>query len=385
MTARLLRRTGTGLLAMLLMVAATPCSGQGSLGKVSAEMAARIAEAFAPELRPEPPDWAQIDREPLFTFAWASDFHLDGSRLGFIARALRYIDTELRPDFLVITGDNNAHPAPPTDPHNPEPVSLRRQKFFKAYLAKHLKTPYAVIPGDNWPHDFHRVFGPTQYSFDFGGLHFLFTAVDQSFHGAGSEGLAVFNDATWAWMRGDLEKNREKPTILLQHEPIFPPTFLDAKRLQQMLDKHPNVIAGFHGHLHADMAIEGNGQTYVVCPALGPGSPPAMKQVRVYPHVLILQTIEFNKPKRRFEMVNKWQKIDVPQEFSSRLARPQGKHFVMENYDAVPPHAHRKAPELAGHLGELLGIFRGFLLRDLYPAMERRGGLPTPLPRAAER
>ncbi len=331
-----------------------------------------MAGWLAPRVRQEAPGWAKQEEKPLFTFAWISDLHLDESRQEFIAKAFRFVDAELKPDFVLITGDNNALPAPPANPNQPESLALRRQLFFKAYLQRHLKTPYVLIPGDNWPHEFDKVFGPVQYSFDYGGLHFLLTAPDREFRGAKMEGLAVFDEATWTWMRKDLEKNRGKPVILALHEPVFPPTFLDARRLRQLLDGYPNVIACFHGHLHVDMELERAGRKYLICPALGPTAQPAMKLVKVFPRILILRTIEYRKVAERFEIVNKWQKIDVPGPLGKRLARPPDNRFAMRNYDSVPAHARRTAPELAGRVDELVGIVREFLVEELPEIVRHR-------------
>ena len=359
------KRTWIGLSVTFILAAAAVCLGQSRVQKISAQGAASLGAIFAPKPRQHPPDWAQIEQDPLFTFAWASDFHLDGSRLEFIAEALQYVDEELKPDFLMITGDNNAYPAPVIDPKSPQPLSLRRQRFLKTYLQKHLKTPYVIIPGDNWPHDFDKVFGPAQYSFDYGGLHFMFTAPDRSFHGAGGEGLSVFDEPTWEWMRRDLDASRKKPVIVITHEPVFPPTFLDAKRLGQLLDEHPNVLAGFHGHIHVDMEFNSNGRAHLLCPALGPTPRPAMKLARVYRHVIILRTVEYDKAGGRFEMANKWQKIDVPPSLRGGPAEPQAKRFAMKSYDSAPAHPHRDAPELADRLGDLTAIVQEFLGSDL--------------------
>jgi hypothetical protein len=144
---------------------------------------------------------------PLGSFAWVTDMHLDGSRLEYTAEAFRQLRTEWKPHFVLITGDNNAHPAAPgettpadppglggliSDPaahrhlpalrmaDEPESLGFRRQRFLRAFLDEHLQLPYAIIPGDNWPQDFDLVFGPKQYSFDWCGLHFLLLAPDRS-------------------------------------------------------------------------------------------------------------------------------------------------------------------------------------------------------------
>ena len=359
------------LVAALVSGAAASCPAQEAQPGAVVEIVSRLGGLLGPKALKEAPEWAKVDAKPLFAFTWASDLHLDASRRDRIARAFRFVDRQLKPDFVMLTGDNNALPAAPADPNSPEPIGLRRQRFFKTWLGEHLKTPPVVIPGDNWPHDFEKVFGPAQFSFNYGGLHFLLTAPDRSYHGGGMEGLSVFDKRTWQWMRRDLEKNRDRPVVVALHEPIFPPTFLEAKRLRGLLDRYPNVIAVLQGHLHADMELAADGRTYLVAPALGPGYPPAMKHVLVYPHALIVRTVEHDKAADRFRLVAKWQKIDVPKRWQARLRRPPPGGFRKESYDCVPPHPHRDAPELADRLGELTSIIQEFVGKELPQLMLR--------------
>jgi len=358
------------LVAALASGAAVACAAQEGQPGGMVEIVSRLGGLLGPKVLEETPDWARIEQKPLFTFAWASDLHLDQARRERIERALGFVDRELKPDFVLLTGDNNALAAP-ADPRSPEPIGLRRQRFLKTWLAEHLKAPPVVIPGDNWPQDFEKVFGPAQLSFDYGGLHFLLTAPDRSYHGKRMEGLSVFDERTWQWMRRDLEKNRDRPVVVALHEPIFPPTFLEAKRLRGLLRRYPNVIAVLQGHLHADMELPADGRTYLVAPALGPGHPPAMKHVLVYPHALIVRTVEHDKTADRFRLVAKWQKIDVPKPLQARLKRPPPRGFRKERYDFVPPHPYRDAPELADRLGELTSILQEFVGKELPPLVLR--------------
>lgn len=352
------------LVAALACGVAVACAAAESRPPAHVELISRVAGLFGPKAREATPDWAKIDGKPLWAFTWASDMHLDASRQERIARAFRFIDRELKPDFVLLTGDNNAMAAE-DDPNKPEPIGVRRQRFLKKWLGEHLKAPAVVLPGDNWPHGFERVFGPAQRSFDYGGLHFLLLAPDRSYHGKGLEGLSVFDERTWQWMRRDLEKNRDRPVVVALHEPIFPPTFLEAKRLRGLLDGYPNVIAVLQGHLHADMDLRADGRAYLVAPALGPRHPPGMKQVLVYRHALIVRTVEYDAAADRFRLVAKWQKIDVPENLRARLKRPPAGGFRQQNPDAVPPHAHRDAPELADRLGELGSILQEFVGKEL--------------------
>ncbi len=299
---------------------------------------------------------------PLWSFAWVSDMHLDPSRLEFTAKTLQYISTELKPHFVLFTGDNNAQPAAIVDPAKPESLGLRRQRFLKAFLQEHLKTPYVVIPGDDWPEDFDKVFGPKQYSFDYGGLHFLLLAPDRIHHGNRYEGLSVFDKPTLDWIGRDLERSRDKPTVAVIHEPIYPPTFLDAPILRELIDRRPNVFAALQGHLHVDMEHHKKGKTYLVAPSLGKSSPQAFKLVSVYPAGLIVRTVVYEKSDNRFKTLERLQKIEVAKPLQEKLTAPPGTGFTMSAYDAVPAHPLIDDPTLATRAGELIKNAAGCLL-----------------------
>jgi hypothetical protein len=315
------------------------------------------------EVRPlsQQPAWARIEKPPLFTFVWLTDIHLNGSRLDYTRQALKVVTEQFKPDFAVITGDNCAY-APAAPEANTQPLSLRRQLFLKAFLDEHLKLPYAMIPGDNWPYDFDKVFGPSQYSFDVGGLHMMFLSLDQADYR--KEGLAVFNEQTWQWIRSDLARNRDRPGIVLLHEPIVPPTFIDAGKLRALLDQYPNVIAAFHGHMHHDMQLLKGVRPSVMAPVLGAGATHGFKMVRVYPHALIMDTYEYDKQTRSFKHASKWQKIDVPKTLRSKLIKPTGE-LLKTNFDKVPAPPHQDVPELAERSGELGEQILTFLRHDL--------------------
>ena len=326
---------------------------------------------------PEAPAWAKIDQPPLFTFTWLTDVHLSPARTQFFAAALHQIDAELKPDLVVITGDNN-YVAEPDDPENPQPRSLRRHRFFKKFLDEHLKTPYAIIPGDNWPENFEKVFGPCQYSFDFGGLHMVFASIDRADHR--SEGLAVFGEPTWAWLRSDLEQNRDRPTIFLMHEPVLPPTFLDAGELRKLLDKYPNVLAGFHGHLHIDMQVDSPIRSYLTCPALRARPHSGLKHVKVYRHALIVRTLEYDPTSKRLEMVNKWQKVDVPLQLGGKLHKLEPGAPLMKDLDVVPAHEHLDDPKLAERRQELVALAMDFFRQQLPALLKQTARTTSPTP-----
>ncbi len=351
------------LFAAILAAGTPPCEA-GVLPRPLVARLSRIAGLFGPRTLAAPPEWAKTDAKPLWSFAWASDMHLDRSNAGRTALAMQLIDREWKPHFVLITGDNGAIAAPADNGALPEPESLRRQRYLKSWLDKNLRTPRAIIPGDNWPQDFDRVFGPSQYAFDCGGLRFVMLAPDRHHKGQGPEGLSVLDEPTWTWLARDLQAHRDRPVVVAIHEPVYPPTFLDAPRLRRLLDGYPNVVAVLQGHLHADMELTAGGRKYLVAPALGPGDPPGLKHVRVYRERLVVRTAAYDQRSGRFALVQKWQRIDLPKPLRKGLAAPPGP-FKMADYTCVPAHPLRDDPELANRLGELAGIFQAFLGNEL--------------------
>jgi len=343
---------------MFLLVAVAAKSTGGELHSAAIRPAAD---------RPgETPDWAKTTQLPLWSFAWVSDMHLDSPLLEYEAKAMRYIQAELKPHFVLLTGDNNAEAAPSADPQHPESVGVRQQRFLKAFLEEHLKTPYVLVTADNWVEGFDQVFGPHQYSFDCGGLHFMLVDPDRIYHGAPSgpeyEGLSVFEKATWDWMRQDLERHRQMPTIVALHEPICPPTFLDAPPLRALVERNSNVVAVLQGHLHVDMDRRCNGVAYLVAPALGKLPAKAMKFVQVYPRGLLVRTIHYDKAGSRFVMLDRRQVIEIAQPLRDKLSVPTSPRFSLTGYDAIPAHPIVSDPTLEARAGELVKNGVNYLL-----------------------
>ncbi len=311
------------------------------------------------ELRPqaEKPEWAKIAEPPLFAFAWMSDLHLDPRRLERTRLAFQYIDTQLKAAFVAFTGDDNGWVGP-SDQNASAPADVRRQLFLKQFLKNHLKTPAVVIPGDDWPEAFEKVFGSFQFSFDYGGMHFLFTSLDRCTFGV--EGRAVFEESTLDWMRRDLQRNHNRPTLFFMHEMILPPSFLDAAKTRALLESNPNVIGALCGHLHLDVEFGRGPVRYLLCPSLGVNPRHGFKFLKVYRDRILIETIEYDEPNARFEPVNRWQKIDIPEPLRASLHSPTGSRFVRENYTEIPPHPRQSDPELMKRTQELVNALMQF-------------------------
>ena len=208
------------LAAALLLALALP--GQDQLG--NRRRILELARNF--ELRPSEsaPAWAQRADPPLARLVWFSDLHLNQSYLPLAHEALAYINT-LAPHAVLITGDNCAYA--PAD-FRPDLTSRheRYAAWFQQLLGRELQAPAVVLPGDNWPWEFHKTFGSRQFSFDVAGVRIVCLGADRAARGV--EGCAVFDEGTWAWLEQELAGNPASPTLVALHENPAPPT-LDRK------------------------------------------------------------------------------------------------------------------------------------------------------------
>jgi 3',5'-cyclic AMP phosphodiesterase CpdA len=157
--------------------------------------------------------------------------------------------TTARPDFVVFTGDLT---------HTTDDAAVRRQRLagFKK-LAGDLKVPTTYfLPGE---HDaakdagaaYGELLGPTHYTFDHKGVHFI--ALDNVSDPAGAVG-----DAQIDWLAADLKKTSPKtPIVVLTHRPLFDlyPQWewstKDGAKVIDVLLPHKNVTV-FYGHIHQE-------------------------------------------------------------------------------------------------------------------------------------
>ena len=168
------------LFAVILFLLKTgKCLAQSQLTSGSSvQSLAKAAKKF--EIAPmSQPSWAKKAGKPLFKVAWISDMHLrDEESVKASKTAFNMIRDELKANLTLITGDNCDYYKDLSEEENKMSVGVKRHLWLKRFIEKELARPYTIIPGDNWPWDFEKVFGPQKYSFDFGGFHFLMTATD---------------------------------------------------------------------------------------------------------------------------------------------------------------------------------------------------------------
>ncbi|HWI14976.1 MAG TPA: metallophosphoesterase [Burkholderiales bacterium] len=153
----------------------------------------------------------------------------------------------LKPDFIVFTGDLTHT----TD--NPVERRQRLQEFRDIVSALSVKT-VRFMPGE---HDaaldhgkaFMELFGPTHYTFDHKGVHFI--ALDNVSDPGASVGQAQLD-----WLAADLAKQpKDAPLVVLAHRPLFDlyPQWdwatRDGAKVIDLLMPHSNVVV-FYGHIH---------------------------------------------------------------------------------------------------------------------------------------
>lgn len=230
--------------------------------------------------------------------AKTSDFHfvqLSDSHWGFkgpeinpeagttLKRAVVAVNAlALPPDFIVFTGDLT---------HTTDDPRIRRTRMqeFKAIIADLNVPTIHFLPGE---HDasldkgtaFQEFFGPTHYSFDYRGVHFV--ALDNV-----SDPAARLGEEQLAWLKADLDKlAMDAPIVILTHRPLFDlaPQWdwatRDGSQAIDILMPYQNVTV-FYGHIHQEHHfmtghIAHHAANSLIFPLPAPGSQPKREPVK---------------------------------------------------------------------------------------------------------
>jgi len=154
-----------------------------------------------------------------------------------------------RPELVIVTGDLT-HDADSDDEH------AKRFKLFKEISSKIGGAQIKVVPGEN---DaaldggvmFRQFMGPTHYSFDHRGVHFV--ALDNVSRGRPEVGTDQI-----AWMKADLARfPKTAPIIVFTHRPLFDlkPEWewftSDGSAVMNALAPYENVTV-LYGHIHRE-------------------------------------------------------------------------------------------------------------------------------------
>ena len=322
---------------ILLLLKTGKCLAQGELTSGSGiQSLVKTARKF--EIAPmDQPSWAKKPGKLLFRVAWISDMHIQNdASIKASKTAFNMIRDELKANFTLITGDNCDYYKDLPEKDSKLPIGVKRHLWLKHFLEKELSRPYAIIPGDNWPWDFEKVFGPQNYSFDFGGFHFLLTATDAM--AIERDITSIFYDDTKEWIIKDLELNADKPSFFVLHETLLPPCFPDATWGADTLSQHTNVLAALCGHLHLDLEIPQKTWTQFCAPSIGRSHRPAFKLLNFYLNQVIIESYELQKDTGKIIKAQKWQRIEIPRKFQSVIKQrlKTGKQLIFENVRQKP-------------------------------------------------
>lgn len=262
------------------------------------------------------PSWAADTKGRLFTIAWVSDLHVgEDNNTAMCEAAMDCIREVIKPVAVFITGDNYAVPPKGT---NGTTRGIQRHNALKIFLLKGLRDriPALVIPGDNFFHDYEKVFGADKFTAEIGGFKFIFGTVDRA---GKHDGCAVFETDTLQWIHREIVKSPRAPVIYLQHEPILPGCFLDAVKLQKLFDESPQVIGVLSGHLHLDLEVKHRHWTQWMAPSVGRSHRPGFKVLEFYPDRIIALSYEWDAGAKKFRQALKFQRIQIPPELRTGL------------------------------------------------------------------
>jgi hypothetical protein len=203
-----------------------------------------------------------------FTFAQITDIHLDADHLSAFNELITELN-ELSPDFVVATGDFIAE-------GNTATVA-QAEEWFNLYgdAIAQLEMPLVNTVGN---HDvvgikredvaetdpgygkgiFTDLFGPTYYSFDWGGYHCIVLDPNDM---ADGEQVYRISEAQLQWLQEDLKLREDSPLLVFYHEPT--PSWRNRDAALDTIMQHQAYM--FCGHLHQDIVVaeslQGNSTT----------------------------------------------------------------------------------------------------------------------------
>jgi predicted phosphodiesterase len=218
-----------------------------------------------------------------FFFVQLSDTHIgfqgapNPDALGTLPKAIAAVNAlPTQPDFIVFTGDLTHTTDDPKE-------RRRRLALFRDMVGELKNRNIRFMPGE---HDgsldqseaFKEFFGPTHYTFDHKGVHFI--ALDNV-----SDPRAMLGDEQLDWLKQDLDRqDRNARIVVLTHRPLFPlyPQWdwatRDGDKAIALLMPYRNVTV-FYGHIHQEhhyktAHIEHHAAKSLIFPLPAPGSQP---------------------------------------------------------------------------------------------------------------
>jgi Icc-related predicted phosphoesterase len=228
-------------------------------------------------------------RQDDFYFVQLSDTHwgfkgpaLNPDADGTLQKAVAAVNAlSFEPDFIVFTGDLT---------HTTDDSKERRRRLaeFRDIVRALKNKNVRFMPGE---HDasldngqaWKELFGPSNYSFDHKGVHFI--AVDNV-----SDASARIGETQLAWVKEDLAKqDKDARIVVFTHRPLFDlmPQWdwatRDGAQAIELLMPYRNVTV-FYGHIHQEHHhmtghIAHHSAKSLIFPLIAPGSKPKREPV----------------------------------------------------------------------------------------------------------
>ncbi|MEO3752499.1 PQQ-binding-like beta-propeller repeat protein [Streptomyces sp. B6B3] len=158
-----------------------------------------------------------------------------------------------RPPFVLHVGDIVEH------------GSAEEYEAYLGTVPAELRPLLRHVPGNHeWRWDatggerYRALFGPSRYSFDALGIHFVGLDPSHLLQEPGG-----FGEAGIAWLERDLSRvRRDTPVVFMSHFPFGGENYYvsDTDRLLEVVESH-NVQAVFAGHIHREQLYRFNGTT----------------------------------------------------------------------------------------------------------------------------
>jgi len=205
----------------------------------------------------DPGRWADAAGRDEFLFVQLSDTHwgfsnpaVNPDSAGTLKKAIAAVNgLKVQPDFIMFTGDLT---------HTTDDDKERRKRLTEVRgITGELKVKaLRYMPGE---HDagldegaaFKEIFGPTHYTFDHKGVHFI--VIDNV-----SDPTSSIGDAQLQWLAADLKKqDKNSRIVVFTHRPLFDlaPDWdwhtRDGAKAVDLLMPFANITV-FYGHIHQE-------------------------------------------------------------------------------------------------------------------------------------
>jgi len=222
---------------------------------------------YANALAEKPPDsfsFVQISDTHIYTSSQAippsfKEFKGDENHAERLRVAVKEINRmQPKPAFVIATGDL-VHEDVEKGLTWP---NLEGYKLFKEIMEQ-LTMPWYPVPGNHDQSEaYKKILGfPPCYSFDYGNCHFIVldsnADLPAPWHGH-------IDSEQFEWLKADLDKNKDRPTMLFFHQPMLPigdfPGMLlededlvdNADEIFELLSKYPRANWVITGHFHVN-------------------------------------------------------------------------------------------------------------------------------------